>query len=478
MIRSLAIIFLCGICICAYSQNEKDVKNDIVYSLNDFFSQLSMINDDEEPIRPSTIASAFKGEHYFRFNGQDIPFEDFLTYYIRTILKNNYVNHTLDITRSSINKTTSTAADRRWTVKAKLKRPNATDEDYVIKDEDITMIVKWNGPDKDISILDISFSAPLHIIRPIIKREYRFDIDRKNSILSVPYDGGDWKIALNSWYRDVKSYPGIPEMTTEGDWYLSPFEGKSLDNIKFDTNENPQFISGKLRNNYSKEARTYQFSFTQGSSGKSAAESVTHQRRIAEHWTDYDSDGFHQVELLYSLKYNLGLSYMYNFSDSRFSIGALIALNFDSFRGMKNWFVTQEITQTQTITIGGGSSSNTINGYTISKETINPETSNYSSLMDPYNEAKHYTSRSLYLVQGGVNISQWMAFNLGLGAARARDLYFMDSAYSLDIYKYEATNSQLPTIDDIYVYRNKYKDYYYKDPTKWGVAIRPALTQL
>lgn len=476
MKRYIVLIALGIFNITAYSQNEYEIKKGIESSVKNFFSLLSYINDDEEPIKASTLASDFRGEHYFRLNGTEMTLEHFLSNYSRSDLRNNFVNHSIKINTNSIKKLSSSTSDRRWSVRATLLRENATDEDYYIKDEDITIVVRWNGSDKDVSILDLTFSTPLQIVRPVTNREYKFEVDRRNSTLRVPYSGGDWKIAVNSWYRDVKSYPGIPDKTTTGDWYLASFDGRSLDNIKFEKsdNTNPQYLSGTLRGNYSKAEKVYSFKLAQLLSGKNFMESITQEKKKLIKWYDFECPmGFHHVDLIYSLKYNLGLSYMYTLEDTRFSIGALLAMNFDKFRGMKNWLKT-EVTQTQTIVIGG-ENNNTMNGYTITTETINPDKTNYSSLMDPKNEAKHYTSRSLYLVQGGFNISQWAEFDLGLGAARARDLYFMDSAYSLEIYKYEKSNSNLPDIDDVYVYRNKYKDYYYKDPAKWGFAVRPAL---
>ena len=166
---------------------------------------------------------------------------------------------------------------------------------------------------------------------------------------------------------------------------------------------------------------------------------------------------------------------MYTFDNSRLSLGALIAMNFDNFRGMESIGGLANSSYSSVVISIGGTGDGVTNGYKVTTETVNPEKTNYSELMDPYNEAKHYTSRSLYLAQGGFNISQWMRFDLGLGAARAKNLYFMENAYALDIYKYEKTYSTLPDIDDVYVYRNRYKDYYYEDPAKWGFAIRPAL---
>lgn len=476
MKKSFISIVVTMCCISAHSQNEYEIKKSIENSLMNFFSLLSFINDDEEPTNPSTIASDFRGEHYFRLNGTETTLENFLSSYSRSDLRNNFVNHTLQVSTNNIKKTSNTASDRRWNVKAKLLRENASGEDYFIKDEDVTFTVRWNGFDKEVSILDLNFSTPLKIVRPVTNREYKFEIDRRNSTLSVPYTGGDWKIAIQSWYRDVKSYPGIDGKTTVGDYYLSPYTYQSQNNLKITENKNPQYLSGNLRGNYSKQPRNYTINLTQTNTGKTLNETITVGIKSTHSVFDFDSDGYHQIELLYSLKYNFGLSYMYTFEDSRFSIGLLAAMNFDKFRGMKN-FGGLLVSSYASVTIDptGETGDGTTNGYKVTTETINPDKTNYSELLDPENEAKHYTSRSLYLAQAGFNISQWMRFDVGLGAARARNLYFMNNAYALDIYRYEKTSDNLPDIDDTYVYRNKYKDYYYKDPAKWGFAVRPAL---
>lgn len=469
-------IILTTCCITVHSQNEYEIKKSIENSLMTFFSLLSFINDDEEPINPATIASDFKGEHYFILNGTETTLESFLSSYSRSDLGNNIVNHTLQVSTNSIKKTSNTASDRRWTVKAKLLRENATGDDYLIKDEDVTFIVKWNGLDKEVSILDLNFSTPLKIVRPVTSREYKFEIDRRNSILSVPYTGGDWKIAVLSCSCEVKSYPGIDGKDTISAPYLSPYTYYSQNNLKIIENSNPQYLFGNLRGNYSKQPRNYSISLTQTNTGKTLHETITVEAKPTLSFFDFYSDGYHQIELLYSLKYNFGLSYMYTFEDSRFSIGLLAAMNFDKFRGMKKIGGSSVSSSTSVnIDLAGDIGDGSTNGYKVTTETINPDKTNYSELLDPNNEAKHYTSRSLYLAQVGFNISQWMRFDVGVGAARARNLHFMKNAYALDIYRYEKTSENLPDIDDIYVYRNKYKDYYYKDPAKWGFAVRPAL---
>lgn len=476
--KRIVILFCAFISLATLkAQNEYEIRKGIQSSLEDFMSCISFINDEEEPIQASTIASDFGGGHYFSVNGLETNIESFLKTYSSSELHQINVNHSLHFTTKSISKTSSNSSDRRWSVKASLSRENATNEDYLIKDEDITFIVRWNGVGKEVSILEMNFSTPLQIVCPVTNREYVFEIDRTKSTLSLPNSGGDWKVSLHSWYRDVKRYPGIDGKTKVGDYYLSPYTYKSSNNLKVTDDENQQILSGNLRGNYSKQPRNFSISITQTNTGKTIDQTITVNPPSHNPPFDYDFEG-HQIELFYSLKYNFGLSYMYSFGDSRFSIGLLAAMNFDKFRGMKNWFKSADLVQVQTISIdltGDKTESNTVNGYNIITETINPEKTNYSSLLDPYNEAKHYTSRSLYLVQGGFNVSQWARFDLGIGAARARDLYFMNNAYALDIYKYEKTSPTLPDIDNVYVYRNKYKDYYFKDPAKWGFAIRPAL---
>ena len=177
--------------------------------------------------------------------------------------------------------------------------------------------------------------------------------------------------------------------------------------------------------------------------------------------------------MLYSLKYNFGLSGLYTFENSRFSIGALIALNFDTFRAMEDLALVSQSYHFESIT--GGNTSDVTNGYKKNVHTDTPSSTSYSEMMDPYNEAKHYTKRMLYLLQGGFAVNQWLSIHLGLGAASARNLHFMQIAYTRTVYSFEKQDASLPDIPDEVVYTHTYKDYYYKDATKWGFAIRPAL---
>ena len=92
--------------------------------------------------------------------------------------------------------------------------------------------------------------------------------------------------------------------------------------------------------------------------------------------------------------------------------------------------------------------------YEISHETIKPETGKYCSKLDPKNEAKKYTARSLFLIQPGVNVTNWCNFTLGIGVALSHNKYFMETAYGYTRYSFTKLDPSLPDIDDIYDYNN------------------------
>lgn len=469
------VILLCvyAIPLIAYSQNEFEIKKSIESSLAEFFSHLSQLNDNEEPIQPSTIASHYCGEHYFIANGKETTLVAFLTAY-RSTLGNNYINHTVNIPRGNIKKTSTAATDRRWTVKAILSRSSATDEDSYIRDEDVTLVVQWNGLEKDVSILDITFSTPLQKVYPQVRREYRFEIDKYKSNLLVPSEGGEWTISVISSYRDVKYYPGFPDKDVVGRDFPAKFTYSASRDLGVKVMESSNTMKGLLRGNFNKHNRQYTITLSQEGNTKNLQVPINQEGR-GFNFFDFDKkySDYYQFDVLYSLKYNFGLSGLYTFENSRFSIGALIALNFDTFRAMEDLALVSQSYHFESIT--GGNTSDVTNGYKKNVHTDTPSSTSYSEMMDPYNEAKHYTKRMLYLLQGGFAVNQWLSIHLGLGAASARNLHFMQIAYTRTVYSFEKQDASLPDIPDEVVYTHTFKDYYYKDATKWGFAIRPAL---
>ena len=427
------VILLCvyAIPLIAYSQNEFEIKKSIESSLAEFFSHLSQLNDNEEPIQPSTIASHYCGEHYFIANGKETTLVAFLTAY-RSTLGNNYINHTVNIPRGNIKKTSTAATDH------------------------------------------ITFSTPLQKVYPQVRREYRFEIDKYKSNLLVPSEGGEWTISVISSYRDVKYYPGFPDKDVVGRDFPAKFTYSASRDLGVKVMESSNTMKGLLRGNFNKHNRQYTITLSQEGNTKNLQVPINQEGR-GFNFFDFDKkySDYYQFDVLYSLKYNFGLSGLYTFENSRFSIGALIALNFDTFRAMEDLALVSQSYHFESIT--GGNTSDVTNGYKKNVHTDTPSSTSYSEMMDPYNEAKHYTKRMLYLLQGGFAVNQWLSIHLGLGAASARNLHFMQIAYTRTVYSFEKQDASLPDIPDEVVYTHTYKDYYYKDATKWGFAIRPAL---
>lgn len=465
--RLLLIALLTTLCcMTADAQNSFDIKCRIKESLTRFFEYLSSVNDDEDAVSPHYLAQEFKGSHYFILNGQETDFEDFIRSYSKRTLGKKYVNHTIVISNDNINKTSTNTADHRYTVRGRLKRSSATDEDYLVKDEAITAIVQFNGFEKEVSILELNLSTTLHISVPTLTLDNELSIDRAHSILTVPYYGGNWRINLHSRSRTIKSYPGMA-VTSYGQWFPVSYDASAK--IKFQNDEKAQTVSGRLGPNRSRRATRHYVKLAQNS-GKTLSiyiEQAGRPRKLFE----YDEKNYEQFDLFYNLKYNFGVSYMHSFEDSRLALGVLASLNYDAFRG---W---DKDGSTETTTSGRQTPELELykSGYDMTKTTITPNGTNYSELLDPKDEAKHYTSRILLLGQLGLNLSQWLRFDIGIGAASAQNLHWMEEAYSLDIYHYERTRKNLPELDDMLVYHKMYNDYYFRDKIQWGFAIRPAL---
>lgn len=156
---TLQIFFLFLFSFPAFGQNEIEIKQKIQSSLENFMANLSYINDEDEPILASTIASEFGGGNYFIFNGKEMKLEHFIEDYCHSDLQRQIVNHTLVLTREGIVKFDSDKADKRWSVNAILKREYASNPNIKIDDEKIKFIVFWNGINEHLYLLDISFQS-------------------------------------------------------------------------------------------------------------------------------------------------------------------------------------------------------------------------------------------------------------------------------------------------------------------------------
>lgn len=473
-----------------YAQNKEVKRMEIIKSLNLFFDNLSYVNDEYDPMPASYFAERFGNENvltgggnYFRYNGRETSLSSFVQSYAQTSLEGKNINHKLDILNISDNVNPineHSSSDQRWRVNGELIRSNAyfeeddKEEDYLIKPVPIELIIRYNGEGRDVSILEINIENPrIQKIYPRYRKEIVFKPTRNNINTTLSADGDQWYCEIQSFSKRTKHYPGtdkISETTSSLEFTFEHSEERAFKDIKIEEMANGQRrISGTLPPNYSKESRFYALKLTQKNTNKEyvlniAQNGNTFFWRIDNYW------GLLQVNLSYSLKYGIGFAYKYHFADTRFTLGGRISVNFDSFRGNIADFQYTSI-------IGGSSTPIDFNEdlYEIESETVKPNTSNYSSLLDPKNEAEKYTARSLFLVQPGIDITNWFNFTLGAGVALSRNKYFLETAYGYTKYSYKKLDPSLPDIDDVYVYKAYYKDYYYEDKMKCHFAIRPAM---
>ena len=485
----ISIIF----CYSVNAQNEEVKRTTIINSLGLFFDNLSNINDELDPIPANVFVSTFGnkniisgGGNYFRYNSRDMDMASFIDWYAQKCVEGKNINHSLNITQrqTNVKPLGNSSDDQRWEVKCVMQRTNANfeegnaTEDYLIKNVPVNFVVRYNGEGKEVSILEINISNPvIQKVYPVFTNDTTFVVDKSNSRLNLLSDGGDWSLKMNSYCTRTKSYPGFDKKESSK-WSIDyAFLPNAGDAKLLSTNVSNGIIQGKVPKNYSQNSRSYKVYVQQTNSNKSYYVSIDQSAAVkpCPLCDFFEIDNYHplnQIEISYSLKYGIGLSYKYHFEDTRFYIGGKIATNFDTFRGV-NWFAGVNASSKVTINVDQHIGDEDL--YKINKEDVKPETNNYSSLMDPYNAAKKYTARSLFLVQGGVHVTNWLNFNLGAGIALNRNLYYLDTAYGYRKYSYEKLDPSLPDIDDVYQYSAYYKNYYYKDSYKVHFALRPAV---
>ena len=83
---------------------------------------------------------------------------------------------------------------------------------------------------------------------------------------------------------------------------------------------------------------------------------------------------------------------MYRFEDSRFSLGGMIATSFGLYKGWS--FSIIDLSTSIGVTVSD-------NQYIYKYSYIDGSDYKYSDFVDPYNEAKHYDSDALFLVNAG-----------------------------------------------------------------------------
>lgn len=478
MRKKILTIFVMLIPNMIYSQHLEQTQQDIEYSVVTFFSYISAMNDPFEPIPISVIVGKYGSQgNYFHFNENSTTLKQFLDTYLNKYLKSRVITH--ELTKIKINKTSSDQNDKRYSIKAILKRSSSTGEDIIIPDTELEMTVLW---DDKCSILELKLNPELNISYPRTRDKYIFEVDRSKSKTRVSYEGGDWYIKVNSRKRTLKEYPGYPDKTitlqdVPWDWEYS------IATTEVKSENTKDMVRGYLGENFSKNEKSFTINLKQNTSDKKLSINIFQYARpsVIEEIFDLDDISNHNISLGYSLKYQIGLSYMYTFYDSRFLIGALIHTNTNSFKGWKTkWnaftdysYYVQEGAFVELNTTDKKSYSYTYNsnGYKITVDHVEPS-DEYSPLFDPHNAAEINTARSLYMVQSGVYITNWARFELGIGIATKKDKYYLDNVYKYELTTYTPLSNDYPPIESTYSYSWYKSNYYLNGRPAANFAIR------
>lgn len=177
---------------------------------------------------------------------------------------------------------------------------------------------------------------------------------------------------------------------------------------------------------------------------------------------DNDDDGQNSINYHYSPNYELGVSYMYRFEDSRFSLGGMIATSFGLYKG---WSLsTIDVSTSTGVTVSD-------NQYIYKYSYTDGSDYKYSDFVDPYNEAKHYDSDALFLVNAGFNVCNGFILEAGAGVGYHRDKYKMNNTYKItktDVYDIQTNN----LVRTDYDYEQTNKSHWYKQNSKISPAIR------
>lgn len=321
--RIIIFLILALSCNNMLAQNEEVKRNDIISSLINFFDNLSAVNDDYDSLPASEFVRIYGNENaltgggnYFRFNGQETDMTSFVQHYAKNSIEGRNINHKLDISNRLINVrpiSKASLTDQRWIVKGILKRTNADfatsdkDEDYLIKDEPIDLIVRYNGHEKEISILEINIRNPrLQKVYPVYHNKIVFSPESDKTLIKLSANGGEWFCKMQSYRSRIKEYPGFDEVSenrTPLGFTFSLGEQRSslkIGSIKIDK----ACITGTIGQNFLKESLSYTVNLKQNETNKIYSVTITQSGAVKPcKWCD-----FFDVDDYYNLS-QIGISY-------------------------------------------------------------------------------------------------------------------------------------------------------------------------
>ena len=156
--KKLVIIIICLLS-CIYpldAQTKSQVISDITYTMDDFASDLSFVNErhDFAVSNIQSISHTFGSADYFMYNNIQVQsFRKWLEEYCFQVLNKEYVGHELEIIEKTVRKVDEDEKnDKRYRFDAFLTRSSNRSVNDKVK---VTFIVEWKGEGKYVSILEI-----------------------------------------------------------------------------------------------------------------------------------------------------------------------------------------------------------------------------------------------------------------------------------------------------------------------------------
>lgn len=269
-----------------------------------------------------------------------------------------------------------------------------------------------------------------------------------------------------------KSQPATLNVICNRDGASVYFDGKYMGLYK----KNKPFLIETVSGKHSVKLTKYNYStyeteldLTAGKNYKAAYLSSTKETPAFFAW-DGDVDGFQGINYHYSPKYQIGLSYLYRFQESRFSLGSIIAFSTGIFRGTGvNTYSYSYVDSDNTYTADENGEQ-----VTYRKETKYQflDSDHYSQDNDPYKEAKTFDSNFLALANIGYNVCNGIMIEAGLGAGYHQDKIHMPNIYVKGV----TTITNLTTGKEVGVPKVEYLKQsgskWYHENSKWSPAAR------
>lgn len=188
---------------------------------------------------------------------------------------------------------------------------------------------------------------------------------------------------------------------------------------------------------------------------------------------EWDPDKMINANYYYNPKFQIGLTGMYRFNNSRFSVGATIATSIGFYRGWNDLDIqvsqNMEITTDITIDKGNGELVGAVVTKKIEYDEGNDE---YSSFIDPYNEAKRYDANLLFLGNVGYNICNGIMLETGLGFSCHQKRYHMPEIYQITTTTVTDKFTGEMIGEQQYEYEGLGKSKWFKGEYKWSPAAR------